>query len=225
MGAHDKMMIDIILDVCYHQCAKGGTRGFWSEGTHWMKKSKVETAETRRRIVKTAAAEFSRNGIHVTGLNDVMAAAGLTHGGFYRHFDSKDQLVAEACAAGMESVVVVTEAAARQRDGRNALEAIAESYLSTDHRDNRSEGCPLVGLGSELARADDDTRATASAGFLNLVDLVAKQYRRTKPEVAKARALFALSAMIGAVTMSRVVTDPALSEAILKETKKHLVNA
>ncbi len=61
-----------------------------------MKKSKLEAAETRRRIVKTAAAEFRRNGIHATGLSDVMAAAGLTHGGFYRHFDSKDQLVAEA---------------------------------------------------------------------------------------------------------------------------------
>ena len=70
-----------------------------------MKKSKLEAAETRRRIVKTAAAEFRRNGIHDTGLSGVMAAAGLTHGGFYRHFDSKDQLVAEACAAAMEAAV------------------------------------------------------------------------------------------------------------------------
>jgi TetR/AcrR family transcriptional repressor of nem operon len=189
-----------------------------------MKKSKLEAAETRRRIVRTAAAEFGRNGINETGLSDLMAAAGLTHGGFYRHFGSKDQLVAEACAAGMESVVETTEAAASHRPANSGLQAIAERYLSTDHRDNQSDGCPLAGLGSELARSDDSTRAAATAGFLKLVDVVARQYRRTKPDVAKARALVALSAMIGAVTMSRIVTDPKLSAAILQQTKKHLAN-
>jgi TetR/AcrR family transcriptional repressor of nem operon len=201
--------------------AKGRTTR-WSEGTREMKKSKVETAETRRRIVKTAAREFRRNGIHGTGLNELMAAAGLTHGGFYRHFDSKDQLVAEACAAVMESGVGLTEDATCQGGGKSGFEAIAETYLSTDHRDNRSEGCAFAALGSELARADDDTRAAASAGFLKLVDVVAKQYRRTKPQTAKGRAMFAVSAMIGALTVSRIVTDPALSTAILEQTKKLL---
>jgi TetR/AcrR family transcriptional repressor of nem operon len=190
-----------------------------------MKKSKQETAETRRRIIQTAAAEFRANGISATGLNDVMSAAGLTHGGFYRHFDSKDQLVAEACSAGMESVVEETQAAAEQRDGREALEAIVESYLSTEHRDNCAEACPLIRLGSELARADDETRDAATDGFLKLVDLIAGQYRRTKPEIARGKALFALSAMIGAVTMSRIVRDPALSEEILQQTKKRLFDS
>ncbi len=107
-----------------------------------MKKSKVETTETRRRIVDTAAREFRRNGIHATGLADVMALAGLTHGGFYRHFDSKDQLVAEACAAGMDSVVQAVEVAAAQGEGRRAVEAIVENYLSTRHRDDHSCGVP-----------------------------------------------------------------------------------
>jgi AcrR family transcriptional regulator len=106
-----------------------------------MKKSKLEAAETRRRIVRTAAAEFRRNGINETGLSDLMAAAGLTHGGFYRHFGSKDQLVAEACSAAMESVVETTKAAAAHRPAKSRLQAIAERYLSTDHRDNQSEGC------------------------------------------------------------------------------------
>ena len=187
-----------------------------------MKKSKLEAAETRRRIVKTAAAEFCRNGIHATGLSDVMAAAGLTHGGFYRHFDSKDQLVAEACAVAMESTGETTEASACHGVGKDALEAIVTSYLSTDRRDNLSEGCPLAGLGSELARSDDNTRAAATAGFLKLVDAFAQQYRRTKPETAKARALVAVSAMIGAMTMSRIVTGPKLSAAILRHTKQYL---
>jgi TetR/AcrR family transcriptional regulator, transcriptional repressor for nem operon len=189
-----------------------------------MKKSKLETAETRRRIVRTAAAEFRRNGVNGTGLSDLMAAAGLTHGGFYRHFGSKDQLVAEACAAAMESVLETMKAAAAHKTANSGLQAIAEGYLSTDHRDNQSEGCPLAGLGSELARSDDSTRAAATAGFLQLVDVVAEQYGKTKPDLARARAMVALSAMIGAVTMSRIVTDPKLSAAILQQTKKHLAN-
>ena len=189
-----------------------------------MKKSKLEAAETRRRIVKTAAAEFRRNGIHATGLSDVMAAAGLTHGGFYRHFDSKDQLVAEACAAAMQATCEMTEALACDGVGNDALEAIVTKYLCTDSRDNRSEGCLFAGLGSELARSDDKIRAVATAGFLKQVEVVATQYRRTKPKAAKARALVAVTAMVGAVMMSRIVTDPELSAAILRHTKKHLLN-
>jgi TetR/AcrR family transcriptional repressor of nem operon len=185
-----------------------------------MKKSKQETAETRRRIVKAAAAEFRRNGIHATGLCELMAAAGLTHGGFYRHFDSKDQLIAEACAAGMEAEV---EGATACPDfGKGGLREMAASYLSTVHRDNPSEGCLLAGLGSELARSGDKTRAAASAGVLKLAEVIAAEYGRTDPESAKGKALVALSAMIGAITLSRIVTDPKISAAILDYTKKYL---
>jgi len=188
-----------------------------------MKKSKLEAAETRRRIVKSAAAEFRRKGINNTGLNEVMAAAGLTHGGFYRHFASKDQLVAEACAAAMVA------AEKNQFSGclglrKVGLEAILTEYLSKNHRDNLSAGCVLAGLGSELARSDDRTRAAATAGFLKLVDAFAQQYRRTKHEIATQRALVAVSAMIGALTISRIVTDPKLSAAVLRQTKKHLAH-
>jgi TetR/AcrR family transcriptional repressor of nem operon len=186
-----------------------------------MKRSRAETAETRRRIVKAAACEFRRNGIHATSLAEVMAAAGLTQGGFYRHFASKEQLVAEACAEAMASAVEVTQAGACQADGEIGLEAIIENFLSTD-RNNQLEGCPLVGLGIELARADGDTRAAASKGFVKLVELVAKQIGRTSPEAAKARAIFTLSAMIGAVTMSRIVADPELSATILQEARRRL---
>jgi TetR/AcrR family transcriptional repressor of nem operon len=101
------------------------------------------------------------------------------------------------------------------------LEVIVETFLSQD-RNNPLEGCPLVGLGIELARADGDTRAAASDGFVELVELIASQIRRASPEVARARAIFALSAMIGAVTMSRIVTDPDLSAAILQEARTRL---
>jgi TetR/AcrR family transcriptional regulator, transcriptional repressor for nem operon len=190
-----------------------------------MKKSKKEAAETRQRIVKTAAAEFRRNGINGTGLSDLMAAAGLTHGGFYRHFDSKDQLVAEACAAAVDSVVESFISALSRKTKRSGLEAVVASYLSKERRDNSSGCCPFVALGSELVRSDDTTRSVATDGLLKLVDIIAAQFNRTRPDVAKARALVALSTMIGAVTISRMVTDPELSATILRQTEKHLTEA
>lgn len=178
--------------------------------------------ETRRRIVETAAREFREKGIHATGLADVMAAAGLTHGGFYRHFSSKDQLITEACGLGMEALVEKAEAVSSRCEGKSAFEAIVGSYLDPKHRDNLADGCPLAGLGSELARSDEETRAAVSAGLLGLVDLLTKQSRRRKREAAKSDALFAVSAMVGAVTLSRIVTDPQLSAEILTDTKNHL---
>ena len=187
-----------------------------------MKKSKAEAAETRRRIVKAANLEFCRNGIHATGLVDLMAAAGLTQGGFYKHFRSKDQVIAEACASGMGAVAEVAESAAKRPGGKSGLEEIVDFYLSTDHRDMGDGGCPLAALGSELVHADGQGRAAASDGFLKLIDVIAKQFPRTKPEAARDRAAFVLSAMVGAMTMSRMVTDPELSATILEQTRKHL---
>jgi TetR/AcrR family transcriptional repressor of nem operon len=226
------MTIDIAPDFWYNAIVKVNrsqahlpTRsGAWLKESCLMKKSKAETAETRCRIVKAAAAAFRQNGIQGTGLADVMAAAGLTHGGFYRHFDSKDQLVAEACASGMKITGESPAGDAHRRAGNARLEAIAARYLSADHRDNPSEGCLLAALGSELARADDNARAAVTAGFVKLVDELIEPYARTNAEAAKARAIVALSAMVGALTMSRIVTDPKLSAAILRHTKNHLAS-
>lgn len=190
-----------------------------------MKKSKVETAETKRRILAMASREFQQNGIHATGLAEVMTAAGLTHGGFYRHFQSKDQLVAEACAARLDTFAEVMEIAGTEEGAPAGLRSFIEKYLTMDARDGRTSGCPLAGLGSELARADPSTRAAASAGFMRLVDAVAARSRRRSSKAARSDAVFALVAMIGAVTMSRIMTDPEMSASILRETEEHLMSA
>ena len=187
-----------------------------------MKTSRQETAETRRRVLNTAAAEFRRAGINAAGIADLMANAGLTHGGFYRHFKSKNQLVAESCAIAVGSVADSFKAALSKKGKHGGLEAIADDYLSKKHRDDCAGGCPFASLGSELVRTDDTTRKVATEGFLELVEIIEKQFLRARREVAKGRALVALSAMIGAVTMSRLVTDPELSGAILNQTKEHL---
>jgi TetR/AcrR family transcriptional repressor of nem operon len=186
-----------------------------------MRKSKQETAETRQRILKAAATKFRQNGIGGTGLSDLMAAAGLTHGGFYRHFDSKDQIVAEACAAATESAIARFFSNKSPQSGLNARVA---KYLSLAHRDDPSAGCPLAALGSEIARCDEKTRAAATQTFLELANIIAAESGRTRPDVARRRALVAAATMIGALTMSRIVTDSELSADILREAEKQLVN-
>jgi TetR/AcrR family transcriptional regulator, transcriptional repressor for nem operon len=184
-----------------------------------MRRSKQDAAETRQRIVSAAAAEFRRNGISDTGLADLMAAAGLTHGGFYRHFESKDQLVAEACDAAVRSMVDTFAAAAAGKPPRSRLKAAA-AYLSTKHRDDPAHGCPLAALGSEIARCGEGVRSAATDGFLRLVEIIAAQYDGARPDLAKQRALAAASLMIGALTMARIVTDPELSFEILWQANR-----
>jgi TetR/AcrR family transcriptional repressor of nem operon len=190
-----------------------------------MRKSKQEAAATRQRIVKAAAAEFCQRGIGGAGLSDLMAAAGLTHGGFYRHFNSKNQIVAEACAAAAEAMVGRLATSVSKKAPQSGLKTIAASYLSAAHRDDRSDGCPLAALGSEIARCDEAARAAATEAFLRLVNVIAAQFGKTRPDVARRRALVAASTMIGALTMSRIVTDSELSAAILRQTDKHLVSS
>src|SRR5262245_24267016 len=135
-----------------------------------MRKSRIEAAKTRERIVTAAAAEFRQHGIAGTGLADLMKAAGLTHGGFYRHFKSKDQLVAEACSAAVATMAERVASSTSRERGRKGLEAAVADYLPKEHRDNPRDGCPLAALGSEMARADTQTPAPATRGFLRLVD-------------------------------------------------------
>lgn len=185
-----------------------------------VRKSKAETAETRRRIVDLAAQTFRSNGIASTGVAEIMAAAGLTHGGFYRHFGSKDQLVAEACSSGLDDMVQSYRKAAE--GGREVFVRHLQSSLSPAYRDDREGGCPLVAMGSELARADTDTRRRASIGFQQLLDEIARWLSSKSGHDARDDAIAVLTGMIGAVTMARVVDDARLSGRILRAGKEEL---
>ena len=177
-----------------------------------MRKSREEAAETRKRIVRAAARQFREKGIAATGLAELMKAAGLTHGGFYKHFASKDQLVAEATAAAVDSLL-------KEMAAHPTFKSAVATYLSTRHRDNPASGCPLAALGDELARSGKEARAAAAAGFMRLVDTLAGDACNA---AGRRRALVAAATMIGAVTMSRLVTDPELSAEILFAAEKNL---
>jgi TetR/AcrR family transcriptional regulator, transcriptional repressor for nem operon len=148
-----------------------------------MRKSKRETEETRKRIVEMAADEFRQHGIVTSGIADLMAAVGLTHGGFYRHFESKEQLVAEATAAALDTLLDTLASAASGKKGRNALKAALAVYVCAEHRDNPRDGCPLAPLGSELARSDKRVRDVATTGFSRMVEILAAHFDR--PDLRK----------------------------------------
>jgi TetR/AcrR family transcriptional repressor of nem operon len=190
-----------------------------------MRKSRQEAAETRRRIVEVAAAEFRRNGIASTSLADVMAAAGLTHGGFYKHFASKEDLVAEACLQALHDNVDHVSQVIDKKKGKPALKAAAEDYLSTDHRDGVGAGCLFAALGGELAKSGDETRGAATEGLKQMLALLAAKDDSGDARAAEANAIAMWSTMVGALTLSRMVSDPALSKKILKEAQKHLADA
>ena len=185
-----------------------------------MRKSREEAARTRERIIEAAADEFRRNGIATTGLAELMAAAGLTHGGFYKHFTSKDQLVAEACELAIGSLAKWFVTTPSPEGKRSELQTLAAGYLSAGHRDNPSGGCPFAALGSELVRADENTRKVATTGLLRIIALLAQQYGDIRADDAKRQGLVAFSTLVGALTLARLVTDPKLSNLILREAAR-----
>jgi len=186
-----------------------------------MKKSKAETAETHRRIVEIAAQAFKKKGIDATGVAEIMAAAGLTHGAFYRHFASKDALVAEAAGASMDVFVQAAQAAAERGDA--AFIDYLRGYLNPAFRDETLGGCPVIQMGSELARADTAIKGEIGSGLRKLLDIAGKLSGGKSDKIARDDAIFTLSSLIGAITMSRLIDDEVLSGHILEVAKERLL--
>lgn len=187
-----------------------------------MKKSKAETAKTRQRIVEVASEAIRNKGIDATGVAEIMAAAGLTHGGFYRHFGSKEELVREAIALSRKDFVAGTVAAADQ--GAEAILEHFQDYATAGYRDDIGGGCPLAANGSEIVRADAKTRHLATEGFRLICDKAAPFMRPQNGATQQETAISVLTNMIGALTIARMVDDPKLSDQILAVTRRRIAN-
>ncbi|UPG84061.1 TetR/AcrR family transcriptional regulator [Luteibacter aegosomatis] len=186
-----------------------------------MRKSRQESAETRRRIVEAASLEFRSRGISGAGVADVMAAAGLTQGGFYKHFESKEHVVEESLTFALESMVEAMANTLAATPGKRGLQKGIADYLSLEYRDDVANGCPFVALAGEVARSSESVRDAMTTGFVKMAELIAGRLEMPAA-AARKEALTMLSTMIGAVTMARVVTDPSLSASILEQARKHL---
>jgi len=176
---------------------------------------------THDRIVEVAARAIRRSGYAGTGVADIMKEAGLTHGGFYAHFASRETLLAEAAdRAGAEAVSLSANIAAAAAPGE-ALQAVMRAYLSQQHVEGVENGCPVVALGSEMHRQAPEVRHAATRHIKEMIDMVARQLPDWGTPGAHEEAMFMVSSMIGTMVMARAVDDPRLSEALREAALKH----
>ncbi|KQW87905.1 TetR family transcriptional regulator [Massilia sp. Root418] len=176
---------------------------------------------THERIVEVASRAIRRSGYAGTGVADIMKEAGLTHGGFYAHFASRDALLAEAAdRAGAEAVRTSAQIAAAAGPGRS-LQALMQAYLSQQHVEAVEFGCPVSALGSEMHRQAPEVRHAATRHIKEMIDLVARQLPGWGTPEAHREAMVMVSTMIGALMMARAVDDPKLSDALRDAALRH----
>jgi TetR/AcrR family transcriptional regulator, transcriptional repressor for nem operon len=185
-----------------------------------MRYDKDHKQATRQRVVEAAGRRFKQDGIDGAGVATVMADAGLTNGAFYHHFTSKEDLVANVLADQLRGQRHSFDAAPRDRAG---LEAIVRSYLSPQHRDECSEGCPSAALLDEIARRPTATRQVFTDELLGIADDIAARIDPTDAEAARMDAMTLFGLMIGTLQLARAVTDRDLSDELLAQGAKTAV--
>ncbi len=188
-----------------------------------MGHSKAEKARTHKRIVAMASKRFREKGLAGFGIAELMKEAGLTVGGFYKHFDSRDDLVAEAVSSAFGSWKRQMDAAASGGPPLSYAKLV-DDYLNEAHRDHPGTGCAFSALTGELARSDKRTRALASEQIRNDIQLIASLLPGKDKRTARARAILTFSALVGAMSLARAVSDEALSREILKSVAELLKN-
>lgn len=180
---------------------------------------------THERIVEAAARAIRRSGYDGTSVADIMKEVGLTHGGFYAHFPSREAMLAEAAdCAGAESVAASTRVAAAAPP-KQALQWLLRAYLSKEHVRNAEKGCPTAALGSEMPRQTPEVRRAATRRIKEMIDLVARQSPHWGKPGAHDDALVTVATMVGTLVLARAVDDPKLSDALREAALKHLACA
>src|SRR5436190_15011981 len=177
---------------------------------------------THERIVEAAARAIRRSGYDGTGVANIMKDAGLTHGGFYAHFPSREAMLAEAAdRAGRESVAMMERIVAASPP-EHALQHMMQAYLSKAHIEQVETGCATAALGSEMPRQAPEVRHAATRRIKEMIDLVARQSSDWGRPGAHERALAIVATRVGALVLARAVDDPRLSDALRKAALKHL---
>jgi TetR/AcrR family transcriptional regulator, transcriptional repressor for nem operon len=189
-----------------------------------MRVSRAQAAANRNHVIDVASQLFREHGFDGIGLKDLMAAAGLTQGAFYKQFASKDDLIAQASAKAIEASALrwAQATAAKPKD---PLGAIAAFYLSDGHRNARMEGCPFVALAADAARQGSDVKAVFEDGIKRSIEmlsgLIAKSGGTGK---ATRRAMAVLSTMVGAVTLARAINDEKMASQILQAAAENVLS-
>jgi TetR/AcrR family transcriptional regulator, transcriptional repressor for nem operon len=181
-----------------------------------MRVSKEQAAQNRERILEAAARLLRERGISGVGVDALTEAAGMTHGSLYSQFGSKERLVEEAVGHAIE-------AKGREVPKDLSLDDYVSAYLSTAHRDGPGSGCPIAALGCEVSRQGQGVRDRFTTGVRGMVALLSTRMGRGATQRSqKDAALATVSSLVGAVVLARAVSDPRLSDEILRATKKSL---
>jgi TetR/AcrR family transcriptional repressor of nem operon len=177
-----------------------------------MRVSREQTAENHEQIVEAAGRLFREHGFDGVSVDAIMQQAGLTHGGFYGHFKSKDDLAAQAVERAL--------AQGAERQGKySALSDVAANYLSPRHVADRANGCAIAALSGDIARQGKGVRRGLTAHLRGQIDRYARLLKEGTPANKRKRAIATLAGMVGALTLARAVDDPALSREILAATR------
>ncbi|MCA2202551.1 TetR/AcrR family transcriptional regulator [Streptomyces griseoincarnatus] len=199
--------------------------------------TKEEKARNRQNIVEAAGRMFRARGIDAVGIADLMKEAGLTHGGFYNHFASKDDLAAEVCNASFAASLGVLRQAVEEGDvpAGPPLRRVVEDYLSAEHRDAPDGGCPSASLVIDAGRHTEAVQRSYAAGVEGYLAGFAGEFAReagegedgeVTPEEARERGVLLLSRMVGAMVLARAVrhVEPELSDEILRTCRAHALD-
>jgi TetR/AcrR family transcriptional regulator, transcriptional repressor for nem operon len=180
--------------------------------------------QTRDRIVRNAARKLRAQGLSASGVASVMKASGLTVGGFYKHFQSKDELLADAVAqAFLDSEKVYSSLKTVPREER--WKEIVQRYLSPEHCDHPDTGCPVAALGPEIARSKVEVRKRISGLMKERAERWV-EFMPGKTATEKERNFHVIfSAMVGAVSVARILSEPAARERVLASVRDHLLHS
>lgn len=181
--------------------------------------SAAEKAKSHAAIVEEASRMFRQRGIAETSISDVMRAAGLTHGGFYRHFQSKKELVEAAFRLGVDAALERLDAARTKADCTAALNAYINAYLSLEHVRNDQQGCILAALSAEAARDEETVKNAASQAATRVISAIAKALSSRAPGSHKT-AEMVFASLMGTISLARVATNQGAQKAILKNGHK-----
>ena len=189
-----------------------------------MGHSKAQKTRTHKRIVSIASKRFREKGLAGFGIAELMKEAGLTVGGFYKHFDSRDDLVAEAVSSAFGGWKRRMDAA--KAGGTSvSLSKLIDDYLSEAHRDNPGTGCAFSALVAEIGRSHKRTRALTTEQVRNDIQLIVGLLPDNDAQAARSQATLTFSALVGAMSLARAVSDEALSREILKTVAERLKNS
>jgi TetR/AcrR family transcriptional regulator, transcriptional repressor for nem operon len=180
-----------------------------------MRYSREHKLETHARIVKKASVRLREKGAHGIGVADLMKDAGLTHGGFYAHFDSREALVIEAFAYAMDRGTERWRKLAEATPADKRLATLVASYLTPLHRDDPGHGCAIPTLGAEIARESPKTRKAFAAKLEQMIDLFTAQMVDLPPKQARRKAMATIATMMGTLVLARIAGNGEFSDEIL----------